>query len=91
MALDACFECLIAKWRAVPTGKDERRSREVHVPSPQPQFARELAELRGGGDKRSSVFSDEHLGARCSAQEVLHGSHVRIELEDADDVGIVLS
>jgi hypothetical protein len=34
--LEACVEGLVAKGRAVPAGKDERRSREVDSPSPQP-------------------------------------------------------
>jgi hypothetical protein len=34
--LDTGVECLIAKGRAVPARKDERRSREVYCPSPQP-------------------------------------------------------
>ena len=32
--LDACVECLVAKRRAVPARKDERRSREVDSPTP---------------------------------------------------------
>ena len=34
--LEACVEGLVAKWRAIPARKDERRSREVYSPSPQP-------------------------------------------------------
>ena len=34
--LEACVEGLVAKGRAVPARKDERRSREVYSPSPQP-------------------------------------------------------
>jgi hypothetical protein len=34
--LEACVEGLVAKGRAVPARKDERRSREVDSPSPQP-------------------------------------------------------
>jgi hypothetical protein len=34
--LDPRVECLVAKWGAVPTRKDERRSREVHSPAPKP-------------------------------------------------------
>ena len=32
--LDACVECLVAKRRAVPARKDERRAREVDSPTP---------------------------------------------------------
>jgi hypothetical protein len=32
--LEACVERLVAKRRAVPTRKDERRSREVDSPTP---------------------------------------------------------
>jgi hypothetical protein len=31
--LEACVEGLVAKGRAVPAGKDERRSREVDSPT----------------------------------------------------------
>jgi hypothetical protein len=31
--LEACVECLVAKGRAVPARKDERRSREVNSPT----------------------------------------------------------
>jgi hypothetical protein len=34
--LDPGVKCLVAKGSAVPTGKDERRSREVHSPAPKP-------------------------------------------------------
>ena len=34
--LEACVEGLVAKGRAVPARKDERGSREVDSPSPQP-------------------------------------------------------
>ena len=34
--LDPDVECLVAKGSAVTARKDERRSREVHSPTPQP-------------------------------------------------------
>ena len=34
--LEACVEGLVAKGRAVSAGKDERRSRKVDSPTPQP-------------------------------------------------------
>jgi hypothetical protein len=69
MALDPCGECLIAKWHSVPVGKDEPPIPRSPLPSQQPQFAQELAELHKGVIAQLGLFRRE-LGSEALRERV---------------------